>query len=371
MNIGLAKEHRQNEYRAALTPTGVQILTQHGHTVYVEKDVGLPSGFLKKDFEKAGAKFVYSPEEVYGRADLLLKILPPSISDLEYIREGQMIASAMHLSIASKELVMGLLEKKVTLFGYELLEDRNGNFPIMAAMGEIAGRLSIQIAAHFLQINHGGRGILLAGAGGVPPAEVVIMGAGVVGQNAAMDAVNSAQVVVLDTDVAKLREIQILTNGRITTNYANPVTIAKSVKYANVVIGAVLQRGERAPLVLTEEMIKSMKPQSVLVDVAIDQGGCAETSRPTTLKDPTFVRHDVIHFCVPNIPSTVARTSTHALNNALLPFVVAIADCGLADVIDQVPQFGNCIFSHKGYSTNQIMSKVFDIPYHTIQELLG
>lgn len=371
MNIGLAKEHRQNESRVALTPTGVQILTKHGHVVYVEKDAGTPSGFLNEDYVRAGGQIVYSTEEVYGRSDLLLKILPLAPSDLNYVQEGQIIGSAMHLTIAPKELVMGLLQKKVTTFGYELLKDETGYFPILGAMGEIAGRLSIQLATQYLQINHGGRGILLSGVPGVPSAEVVVLGGGVVGQNAALRAVSGgAQVLVLDNDVKKLRQIETRFDGRVTTNFANPITIARSVQYADVVVGAVLRHGERTPLLLTEELIQSMKPKSVFIDISIDQGGCAETSRPTTLANPTYERYDVIHFCVPNIPSAVARTATHAFNSALLPFVIAIADCGVADVIEQAPSFGNCVFTYDGLATNEMLARAFGVEYHQINDIL-
>ncbi|RMH69929.1 MAG: alanine dehydrogenase [Gemmatimonadetes bacterium] len=370
MIIGLAKEHHHHEARVPLTPTGVQVLTSHGHEVYVEKDAGLQSGFLNDQYIAAGAKIVYSKEEIFRRSDILLKISPLTVPDLEFIRDGQMIGSAMHLSIAPKELVKGLLDKNVTTFGYELLQDQDGNFPILNAMSEIAGALSIQIGAQYLQNNYGGRGILLDGVAGVPRAIVVILGAGVVGQHAALKAMHAAQVIVLDNDVEKLRKLEALTQHRVTTSYANPVTIGKSVQFANILIGAVLRRGQRAPLVLTEEMIKSMKPKSVFVDVAIDQGGCSETSRPTSWEEPTYVKHDVIHFCVPNIPSVVARTATHALNNALLPFVVALADCGLGDVIAQVPYFANCVFTYQGYATNESMAKAINVSYQPLTDVL-
>lgn len=372
MNIGLVKEHRLFESRVSLTPTGVAVLAQQGHQIYVEHGAGELSGFLDEDYIQSGAKIVYSTEEVYGRADLLLKISPLTTVDLPFLRDGQIISSAMHLAIAPREVFDALLEKKITAIGIELIQNERGHYPILVAMSEIAGRMSIQIAAQYLQSNRNGRGILLSGVPGVPEAVILVLGAGVVGRNATMTALGvGAHVVVLDENVMKLRKIETLTKGLATTNYSNPVSISKSLRFADVVIGAVLRPGgERTPHLITEEMVKSMKPQSLLIDISIDQGGCAETSRPMTLSNPVFVKHGINHHCVPNIPAAVARTATHSLNNVLSPFVNDIANHGLKQVIEHIPPFSRSIFTYNGHSTNENTSKVFGVPFTKIFDAL-
>ncbi len=372
MNIGLVKENLWRESRVALTPTGVAMLINNGHTVYVEQGAGELCGFLSDEYISAGARIAFSTEEVYGRADLLLRMSPVCMTHLEYLREGQMIASTMHLAVAPPEVHQALLEKRITTIGFELIQNKRGNYPLLVTMSEIAGRMCIQIAAQYLQSNRGGRGILLSGVPGVPPAVIVILGAGVVGRNAAMTALGvGAQIIILDDNVMKLRKIETLSGAHLTTSYSNAIAIEKSIRFADVVIGAVLRPGgQRTPGLVTEKMIETMKPKSLLIDVSIDQGGCFETSRPTNLVDPVYEEHGVIHYCVPNIPATVARTATHSINNALLPFVIDIANNGLAKVVDQNPPLGRSIFTHNGYCTNEHTSRIFDVPHTSIYKAL-
>ncbi|OQY28200.1 MAG: alanine dehydrogenase [Candidatus Cloacimonetes bacterium 4572_55] len=372
MIIGLVKDNRRYESRVSLTPTGVAVLVNSGHTVYVEKGAGKLSGFLSEDYLQVGARIAYSTEEMYGRSDIVLRMSPLTVSELEFLREGQIICSAMHLSIAPKKVFDVLLEKKVTAIGIELLQHEKGYYPVLESMGQIAGRMSIQIAAQYLQSNRGGRGILLSGVPGVPPAVIVVIGAGIVGLNSALTALGiGAQVIVLDNDVGKLRRLETLASARATTSFSNEIAIKKSLKFADVVISSVLlPGGERAPHVISEDMIKKMKSRSVLIDISIDQGGCTATSRPTTLRDPVFVRHDVIHYCVPNIPASVGRTATHSLNNALLPFVSDIANKGIQGAVRSRINFGKSIFTHNGYSVNEVTSKIFDVDYTSIHDAM-
>ena len=297
MNIGVMKERFPQERRVSLTPGGVKTLAGFGATVYVERNAGAQSYFTDQEYQEAGAAIVYSPEELIMRSDVVSKIAPPTLDELSMLREGQTLFAAYHLAISKKQIIEKLLEKKVTAIAHELIENAQGELPVVQTMAEIAGQLSIQVAAHFLQTRHGGRGVLLGSIPGVPAANVVILGAGTVGRTAARVALGlGARVSVIDRNIVHLRELENLFQWRISTALGDAYTIEQTVRDADVVIGAVLLKGEKTPHLVTEEMIKQMNPGSVIVDVSIDNGGCVETSRPTTLLDPTFIVHHVVHY---------------------------------------------------------------------------
>jgi alanine dehydrogenase len=330
MDIGVPRERRQYDSRVGLTPAGAELLTAEGHTCYVELGAGLGAGFSDHDYEKAGARIVYSGEEVYGRAELVLKVARPTVEEFEWLQDDQVLMGFLHLAAARRDKVELLLKRRVTAIAYETVEANDGSLPVLGAMSQLAGRMCPHIAATLLQNDRGGKGILLGGVPGVPPAEVVILGAGVFGTEAARAFLGAgASVYVLDHDLAKLRRIDELFSGRATTMMSHTFNIRKVVKFADVLIGAVLVPGARAPVLISREMVASMRPRSLIMDIAIDQGGCDETSRPTFHGTPTYVEEGVIHYCVPNMTGVVGRTATHALNNAAWPFVQEVARLGV------------------------------------------
>ncbi len=375
MNIGIPREStdRQKilERRVALTPAGVKALVERGHEVYVESGAGVYSGFMDIEYERVGAKIVFSKEEVYKRSQMIVKVARPTEDEYEYLCNEHLLFGFLHIAVAPRKFVEILLERKITAVGYEIIELPDGRLPILQAMSEIAGQMAIVIAARYLQNEDGGRGIVLGGIPGVPPATVVILGAGVVGQNAIRAALGlGAHVVVLDKDIDKLREVEKLFDKGVETAIANVYNVEKAVQFADVLIGAVLIRGALTPKLVTEEMVKKMKPGSVIIDVSIDQGGCVETSRPTTIANPVFVKYDVIHYCVPNIASNVARTATYALTNVSLPYILEIAEKGISQTIKEEPSFGKGIYTHAGYCTNKNIAEIFNVEYKKIEELL-
>lgn len=338
MDFGIPKEVRDLEMRVGLTPAGVVSLVKRGQRVYLERGAGAGAGFRDEHYEQAGAQIVYTAEEAYGRADVVLKVARPTAAEHALFRHNQVIFSFFHLTVASSDLVTALAENAVTAIAYEVMEEPDGRLPVLLPMSEVAGRLAPVFAGQLLTSAAGGRGILLSGLPGVARAIVVIVGAGSLGQSAARAFVGfGAQVIVLDNNVNRLREVDAMFNGTVSTMMANRYNLERMVGFADVLVGAVLQRGQRAPVLITREMVRKMRPGSVAMDFSIDQGGCIETSRPMTLRDPTFVAEGVIHFCVPNLPAAVARTSSHALTNALLPYLKALAECGLECALRDYP----------------------------------
>lgn len=348
MNFSIPIERRPFEYRVGLPPAGVRLITQHGHTVYVESGAGNGAGFLDAAYEQAGAKIVYSQEEAYRRADLVLKFARPMHDELELLGPGQAVAGFLHLAAARKDKIDILLKRKITAIAYEQVEE-DGFHPILAPLSQIGGQMAVQIAAHLLQNDFGGRGILLGGVAGVPPAEVTIIGAGVVGGTAANAfAAIGAHVTILDINLRRLQEIQKRSPYPFVTLLSTPYNIARACSYADVLIGAVLVPGERAPIVVSREMVASMKPRSVILDLSIDQGGCVETSRPTNHGSPTFEAEGVIHYCVPNISGVLGRTASHALYIGAHPFLEAIARDGLERAIESTPALQKAINTRDG-----------------------
>src|SRR6266511_4985035 len=334
MDIAIPRATLPDEQRIALTPAGVQSLISAGHRVYVDHEAGLSAGFTDNDFNAAGAQIVYHPEEIYRRGDLLVTVdgVPEAAERL--LRPGQIICGFLRLTMLPQRRLAALAAAKVTTISYELIQCDNGKLPVLESMSEITGRLLPQLAAHLLETHSGGRGTLLAPIPGIPSAEVVILGAGVVGSNAAYGFTAwGVQTTVLDHDIERLRNCERICRGRVTTRLSTESAIDHVLPFADVLIGAIHVPGDRAPQIVSKQQVAMMKPRSVVIDVAIDQGGCIATSRPTTHRDPTFLAEGVLHYAVPNIASAVARTAAHALNNALLPFILQIAAAGLQQAI--------------------------------------
>jgi alanine dehydrogenase len=328
MLVGVPKEIKNNEYRTGLTPASVRELVVHGHEVIAEAGLGSAIGLDDDRYAAAGARLVATPQEVWARAELIVKVKEPQAVERAMLREGQVLFTYLHLAPDASQ-ADDLLRSRVTGIAYETVTAPGGGLPLLAPMSEVAGRLAVQAGAAHLELPAGGMGVLLGGVPGVPAARVVIIGAGVVGTNALQMAIGAgADVVVIDRNVERLRQLDLLFGNRIATRYATAHEIEEAVIAADLVIGAVLVPGAAAPKLVTRDMVKRMKRGAVLVDVAIDQGGCFETSRPTTHAQPTFVVDGVVHYCVANMPGAVARTSTFALNNATLPFVLALASKG-------------------------------------------
>jgi len=367
MDIGIIHDHIQQEHRVALTPSGVQSLRQDGHAVFIEENAGLDSGFDNSSYEKAGGTIVYSKEDVYHRSQLIVKISPLTLSDCDLVQQDQTIFCFHHLAVASSKIIDTFVEKNVTAIGYEIIEDEKGDLPILTSMSEIAGQMSVHVGAHYLQNEQNGRGILFGGIPGVPEAAVVILGAGVVGLNATEVALGlGGDVILLDSDVQKLRKAANLFGKRVTTALANERNLRKAAQFADVMIGAVLIRGERTPHLISREHVASMKNRAVIVDVSIDQGGCIETSRPTTLADPVFTEENVIHYCVSNMPSNVSRTATYALTNSNLPYIKSIANHGMRKSLEQNRGLRKGIYFYEGTCTRQNIANIFDREYRSI-----
>jgi alanine dehydrogenase len=354
MEFGIPKEIRDLESRVSITPAGVRMLTHAGHTVYVEQGAGDTAGFSDEKYRRAGATKVYSSAEAYGRADIVVKVTRPTAAEHRLFRPGQTIMSFMHLAVSSPDILDAFASHEITAIAYETIRDANGRAPILLTMSEICGRQAPIIAGRLLMIQRGGRGILLSGIPGVPPADVVIIGAGTLGCNAARAFIGlGAQVTVLDTDLRKLHEINKCLDGRATTMLSSRFTLNKVTKYADVVIGCAASGGKRAPTVITQEMVSNMSSGSVILDFSIDMGGCIETSRPTTLRDSTFIAEGITHYCVPNVTAGVARTTSHALNNAIVPYLLSMAKQGIVGSLQHHPELLGGVNFYQGQLTNR------------------
>jgi alanine dehydrogenase len=355
MEFGVPREVRDLEMRVGLAPSGILSLVKAGHVVYIESKAGDNAGFSDEDYRAAGAKIVYSAAEVYGRADVVAKLSRPTKEEHRLFRPGQMIFSFLHLPVASPDLYMALAEREITAVAYEMIEEDNGDMPVLIAASQVAGRLAPTIAGQLLRSDRGvpgqklGRGILLGGIPGVPPAAVVIVGGGNLGVSAASSFIGmGAEVTVLDRSLKKLQHIDERFNGRVTTMFANRYNLRRAVKFADVLVGAVLIPGQRAPILITREMVKSMRPGSVIIDFSIDEGGCVETSRPTTLRDPAYMLDEVVHYCVPNMTSVVSRTATYATTNSALPYLRAVGEHGVIGAIQREPGLARGINLYQG-----------------------
>jgi len=349
MIVGIPKERRPYEYRVGLPPAGLHLFTENDHVVYVERGAGVGAGFSDDDYAQAGAVIAYSEEEVLRRADLVLKFARPLQEELEVLREGQTLAGFLHLEAAREDKLRALLDKKVTAIAYEKIEDDDGYRPVLTPMSRLGGQIVPQVAARLMQNDYGGRGILLGGMVGVPAPEVVIIGAGMVGGTAAgLFAVLGAHVTVLDVEMRRLHELQATCSKQLVTMFSTPHNIARACSYADVLIGAVYVPGERPPIVVTREMVSRMKRRSVIIDMAIDTGGCIETSRPTSHGSPAYVEEGVIHCCVPNLPGVLGRTGTYALFNAAYPYLKGIAQLGIERALKAMPALERGMESYRG-----------------------
>jgi alanine dehydrogenase len=337
MKVGVPREIKPDEYRVAITPAGVREMVEHGHEVLVEAGAGEGSAIADSGFESQGARIVADAATVFGEAEMVLKVKEPQPGEIEMLRPGQLLFTYLHLA-PDPEQTRGLQEAGATCIAYETVEDARGRLPLLAPMSEIAGKIATQAGAFMLEKPLGGRGILLGGVPGVAAANVLVIGGGVVGMNAAFIAIGmEADVFVFDKSIDRLRELETAFGGRCSTVFSTTLAIEEMLPVADLVIGAVLIHGARAPYVIRREQLELMKPGAVLVDVAIDQGGCFETSRPTTHRDPTFEVDGVAHYCVANMPGAVPITSTHALTNATLPYAISLADAGVAGAIRRDP----------------------------------
>jgi alanine dehydrogenase len=370
MRIGVPKEVKNHEYRVGLTPASARELVHHGHTVQVQAGAGAGIGAADADYLVAGATIAADAAEVFAQAELIVKVKEPQAAERAMLRPGQVLFTYLHLA-PDPEQCRDLVAGGAVCIAYETVTDRSGGLPLLAPMSEVAGRLAVQAGAYCLERAHGGMGVLLGGVAGVPPARILILGAGVVGSNAAQIAVGTgAQVVVMDRSVDALRRIDRLLGARAMTVFSNRDNVEREVLAADLVIGGVLIPGAAAPKLVTRAMLSRMKPGSVIVDVAIDQGGCVETARATTHAEPTYVVDGVVHYCVANMPGGVPRTSTYALNNATLPFVLALADKGWKQALRDDPHLKAGLNACAGHVTCAEVAEALGYPAVAADELL-
>lgn len=371
MRVGIPKEIKSQEYRVGLTSGNVRELVEHGHEVLVETECGASIGMHDDDYRRVGARITKSAEDIYTNCDLIVKVKEPQPAERKMLGRGQMLFTYLHLA-PDPEQAADLIESGVSAIAYETVTGPGGSLPLLAPMSEVAGRLAIQAGAHCLEKARGGQGMLLSGVPGVPPGKILIIGGGTVGENAATIARGiNADVTVLDRSIARLRQLDSEYRGAIKFVFSKSDTIERYAVEADLVIGAVLIPGAAAPKLITEDTVTQMKQGSVIVDVAIDQGGCIETSRPTTHQDPTYVKHGVVHYCVANMPGVVPKTSTYALNNATLPFVLMLADHGLIEALKLDHDLANGLNVHEGKVTHPAVAEALDYEYCPIESVLG
>jgi alanine dehydrogenase len=369
MRIGVAKEIKPDEHRVALTPAGARELTQKGHEVVVERGAGEGSALPDAAYETVGAQ-IGSVDDVWASSDLVLKVKEPLPAEFDRLREGLILFTYLHLA-ADEVLTRALLESGAICIAYETVETDDRQLPLLAPMSEVAGRLATQMGAWALEKSQGGRGILLGGLPGVPPAKVVVLGGGIVGYNAALIAVGmQADVWVLDKSVQRMRDLEMMLDGRITLAMSNQLAIDEAVEDADLVIGAVLIPGARAPKLITREMLPALKPGAALVDVAIDQGGCFETSHPTTHSDPVYIVDGIVHYCVSNMPGAVPITSTAGLTNVTLPYVELIADLGVREAVAKSRALGRGVNVFEGKLTYEAVAEAHGLEYSRLDEVL-
>lgn len=370
MIIGVPKEIKDNEYRVALPPGGVEALSQMGHKVLVQTGAGRESGFTDEEYLRTGAQVVSTAKDVWTAVEMVMKVKEPQPSEFDFLRQDLLLFTYLHLA-AEERLTRELLKRKVAGVAYETVECENGTLPLLTPMSEVAGRMSIQVAAHYLEKMNGGRGKLLGGVPGVRPSDVVVVGGGTVGINAAQIALGmGAHVTIIEKNLDRLRYLSEVLHGNLTTLASNPLNLAHSIRVADVVIGAVLIHGARAPKLVTRDMVSSMQPGSIVVDVSIDQGGCIETSRPTTHSNPVYLVDNVMHYMVTNMPGAVPRTSSYALSNATVPYAIKLADLGLVDAVKQDPALARGVNTYKGHITYPAVAEALDLECTPLEKLL-
>jgi len=370
MIVGILKEIKAEENRVCMTPAGIEVMIANGHTVLVEKSAGAGSGFKDDAYLKAGAEIVDRPEEIYARSEMVMHVKEPLPSEYGLIREGQIVFTYLHLA-AAEELTQALIKSRGICIAYETIQKADGSLPLLTPMSEVAGRMAIQQGAKYLEMSQGGHGVLIGGVPGVDPGHVVVIGGGIVGVNAAKMACGlGAKVYILDMNLDRLRYLSDVMPANCFLLYSSPATVRELVCKANVVVGAVLIPGAKAPKLITREMLARMKQGAVLVDVAIDQGGCFETSRPTTHSDPIYSVDGVVHYCVANMPGAVPRTSTMALTNATLPYALEIASKGWMRAMVENPEIERGANVIGGRVTYQAVAEAFDLKYTPVKQLL-
>jgi len=371
MKIGVPKEIKPQENRIGLTPESVKVLVSNGHEVMVENNGGFEAGFENDHYKKAGAKIIDKAENIFNDAEIIVKVKEPLSNEVKMIRENQIVFTYLHLA-AAKELTEGLIKSKGICIAYETVTDDNGKLPLLAPMSAVAGRMSVQAGAHCLEKNQKGRGILLGGAPGGEPANVVILGGGVVGENAAIIATGMrAKVHIVDKSESRLKQLKEMFGDKIIPELSDKTDLNKLISECDLLVGGVLIPGAEAPKLVTKNMLKTMKRGSVIVDVAIDQGGCVETSRPTTHSNPTYIVDDVVHYCVANMPGGVPRTSTFALNKATLPFLTKLAKDGYKKSLNEDPNFLSGLNIFKGNVTYKAVADVFGHKYVSAKEVIN
>ena len=370
MIVGLPKEIKDNEYRVGLTPAGVRALTDAGHQVIVEKGAGEGSGFEDALYQRAGGRLIDSADDVWKSADMIVKVKEPIAPEYPRMREGQLLFTYLHLA-PDHELTKQLIDRKVTGIAYETITDRRGTLPLLTPMSEVAGRMAIQVGAHYLEKMSGGRGILLGGVPGVPAARVVIIGGGVVGTNAAKIAVGmGAHVTMIDNNLDRLRELDDIFLSKISTLASSAYMIHDAISQADLIVGAVLVPGAAAPKLVTKSMLKDVPNGAVIVDVAVDQGGCIETTHPTTHSNPTYYVEGVLHYCVANMPGAVPRTSTFALTNATLPYALKLANKGFMQAISSDQGLKEGVNTYAGHCTYEAVAAAQGIPFTALDQLI-
>jgi alanine dehydrogenase len=372
LHIGIPKETAFQENRVALIPDAVGVMVDNGHEVVVETKAGEGSKYSDNDFSEAGAKIVYDKAEVY-KAPLLIKSAPVVENDLPHLHMNQTIISPIHLSILKKNIIVQMMEKRITALGFENLKDDSGTYPIVRSMSEIAGSAVMLLAGQYLGSPHNGKGVLLGGISGIPPTKVIIIGAGVVGEFATRTALAlGASVKVFDNNVYRLKRLQNNLAVRVWTSVIEPKILAKQLKTCEVAVGALSNENGRSPIVVTEEMVMAMRPGSVIIDVSIDRGGCFETSEITTHEQPIFLKHDVIHYCVPNIPSGFARTASHAISNVLMPLLLSTSnEGGFDEMVWHDFNLRHGVYLYKGHLTNFYISQRFDLKFTDLNLLIA
>jgi alanine dehydrogenase len=358
-SFGLPREVRPREYRVGLTPAAVDALVKAEHQVFVEREAGSGAGFPDEAYRAVGGQIVYSAKEAYKRADVVVKVSRPTSDEYNHFRTGQTLLSFLQLAVASPDLRQAFEQWGLTTIAYEMIQDERGALPVLLPTSEVAGRMAPIVAGQLLESIGGGRGILLSGIPGVPAAAVVVLGAGILGMNAARAFYGiGANVTVLDKDLHTLQRIDECSGGRISTMIANPYNIAKAVAFADVLIGAAAVPGERAPLLVTREMVRSMRPRAVILDYAIDSGGCVETSHPTNLVNPSYIEEGIVHYCVPNVPALVARTASYALSNAVLPYLLLIGEKGVEGALQNSAELNRGVNTLNGHLVHPTLSAV-------------
>lgn len=371
MIVGIPKESMRDERRVVLTPAGAYSLAKRGHKVIVQSEAGAGCSFSNEAYREAGATIAFSPEEVFARSDLIVKVMPPTVEECGWMTEGKYLLSVVHLGSANPQVHQMLRDRHSNAIGIELIEDSERSLPVLTAMSEIAGMLLPQIAGRFLETTHGGRGIMLGGVAGVPASNVLIIGAGTVGSNAAPIFLGyGANVTVMDDNLKRLRYLEVHLSKRVNTVLSTPYNVVRYVSTADVIIGSAMIHGRISPRIVTEEMVKEMRPGSVIIDVAIDHGGCIETSHPTTLSDPVFKKHGVTHYCVPNIPSSVAQTAAHAFNNALLSFIEEISDSGTT-ALQSDCTLRRGVYIYDGQCTHEGLADLLSCEFISLDSLAG